>query len=74
MPNPGPDANDADAAAVERIDAGHEPELTDEDILDAMEHIPGYLDISTEDFRIIYHLAWKHAVAHLRERQKDCGA
>ena len=35
--------------------------LTDEDILDAMQHIPGYLDISTEDFRSIYHLAHQHA-------------
>jgi CBS-domain-containing membrane protein len=51
------------------IDADHEPELTDEDILDAMQHIPGYLDISTEDFRTIYHLAWKHAVARLRARR-----
>jgi len=50
------------------IDAEHEPELSDEDILDAMQHIPGYLDISTEDFRIIYHLAWRHAVARLQGR------
>ena len=48
-----------------------EPELSDEDILDAMRHIPGYLDISTEDFRIIYHLAWRHAMERLRaERSK----
>lgn len=53
----------------EELDFDHEPELTDEDILDAMQHIPGYLDISTEDFRVIYHLAWRHAVARLRERQ-----
>ncbi len=51
------------------IDAEHEPELTDEDILDAMQHIPGYLDISTEDFRIVYHLAWHHAVERLRKRR-----
>jgi hypothetical protein len=50
------------------IDAEHEPELTDEDIFDAMQHVPGYLDISTEDFRVIYHLAWQHAVARLRAR------
>lgn len=53
------------------IDAEHEPDLSDEDILDAMAHIPGYLDISTEDFRIIYHLAWRHAMARLRARQKN---
>lgn len=44
-----------------------EIELTDEDILDAMQHIPGYLDISTEDFRAIYHLAHRHAVKRLFE-------
>ena len=52
-----------------RLDLDHEPELSDEDILDAMQHIPGYLDISTEDFRIIYHLAWRHAVARLKGRK-----
>lgn len=55
----------ADPAA---FDAEHEPELSDEDILDAMQQIPGYLDISTEDFRVIYHLAWRHAVERLRGR------
>lgn len=49
-----------------------ELELSDEDILDAMQHIPGYLDISTEDFRIIYHLAWQHAMERLQAR-KDRG-
>ena len=49
-----------------------EIELSDEDILDAMQHIPGYLDISTEDFRIIYHLAWQHALERLQTR-KDRG-
>jgi CBS-domain-containing membrane protein len=43
------------------LDEAPEMELTDGDILDAMQHIPGYLDISTEDFRIIYHLAHRHA-------------
>jgi len=42
-----------------------EIELTDEDILDAMQHIPGYLDISTEDFREIYHLAHLHALGRI---------
>lgn len=42
-----------------------EMELTDGDILDAMQHIPGYLDISTEDFRTIYHLAHRHAAGRL---------
>lgn len=42
-----------------------EMELTDGDIIDAMQHIPGYIDISTEDFRTIYHLAHRHAVGRL---------
>ncbi|HEY8887021.1 MAG TPA: CBS domain-containing protein, partial [Gallionella sp.] len=42
-----------------------EMELTDGDILDAMQHIPGYIDISTDDFRTIYHLAHRHAVGRL---------
>lgn len=39
-----------------------EIDLTDDDILDAMQHIPGYLDITTEDFRSVYHLAYRHAL------------
>lgn len=42
-----------------------EIELTDEDIIDSMQHIAGYLDISTEDFRTIYHLAHRHAIARM---------
>lgn len=42
-----------------------ELELSDDDIIDAMAHIPGYIDISTEDFRAIYHLAHRHAVDRL---------
>jgi len=38
-----------------------ELELTDDDILGAMQRIPGYLDITTEDFRTIYHLAYRRA-------------
>ncbi len=39
--------------------------LSDEDIVAAMRDIPGYLDISTEDFRQIYHLAHQRALEHL---------
>jgi CBS domain-containing membrane protein len=42
-----------------------ELELSDEDIIDAMQHIPGYIDITTEDFRQVYHLAHAHAVDRL---------
>jgi CBS-domain-containing membrane protein len=48
--------------SVERLP---ELELSDEDILDAMQHIPGYLDITTEDFRAIYHVAHAHALNRL---------
>jgi CBS-domain-containing membrane protein len=51
--------------AAPDADAVPELELADADILDAMRHIPGYLDITTADFRIIYHLAHAHAVARL---------
>lgn len=50
-----------------------ELELSDEDILDAMAHVPGYIDISTEDFRTIYHLAWRHAVERLRAQHDAAG-
>lgn len=42
-----------------------EIELTDDDILDAMQLIPGYLDITTEDFRSIYRLAHRHALGRM---------
>jgi CBS-domain-containing membrane protein len=42
-----------------------ELELADADILDAMRHIPGHLDITTTDFSAIYHLAHHHAVDRL---------
>lgn len=54
MPNPTDD-----------FDELNELDLTDADILDAMQHIAGYLDISTDDFRKVYHLAHRHAVARL---------
>lgn len=46
-------------------DAIPELKLTREDILDAMRHIPGYLDISVEDFQAIYHLSHRHALERL---------
>jgi CBS domain-containing membrane protein len=55
-----------DDLAGDQIDEDSpEIELTDDDILDAMQHIPGYLDITTEDFRSIYHLAHRHALERL---------
>jgi CBS-domain-containing membrane protein len=40
-------------------------DLTDQDVLDAMREISGYLDISTADFRQIYGLAKSHALARM---------
>ena len=42
-----------------------ELDLSDEDILDAMRHIPGYIDITTSDFREVYGLAQAHALERL---------
>lgn len=44
-----------------------EPEiaLSDQDILDAMGEIDGYLDISTADARAVYQLAHRHALERL---------
>lgn len=39
--------------------------LCDDDVLDAMQHIPGYLDITIEDFRQVYHLAHSRALHRL---------
>lgn len=57
-----PPVNPARSPVVEDLP---EMELTDEDILDAMRHISGYLDISIGDFRDIYHLAHRHAMGRL---------
>jgi CBS domain-containing membrane protein len=40
-------------------------DLTEADILRAMEEIPGYLDITPNDFREIYLLAYRHAKTRL---------
>lgn len=42
-----------------------EIELSDDDILDAMKQVQGYVDVFADDFRIIYHLAHRHAVERL---------
>ena len=41
------------------------PELTDDDVYDAMGRLPGYLDITTDDFRSLYRLAYDHALKRL---------
>ncbi|MEA3277154.1 MAG: CBS domain-containing protein [Pseudomonadota bacterium] len=44
---------------------GLAPDLTDEDVVDAMRQLPGYLDITTDDFRALYRLAFEHAMDRL---------
>lgn len=41
------------------------PELNDDDVYDAMHRLPGYLDITTDDFRDLYRLAYGHAIERL---------
>ena len=41
------------------------PELTEADVAEAMHDIPGYLDISPQDFRELYRAAATHALARL---------
>lgn len=41
------------------------PDIAEEDVYEAMKAIEGYLDITPEDFKILYGLAYKHAVSRL---------
>ena len=56
-----PDRRPSEATAGDRTPGDRAEirhfELSDEDIVDAMKHIEGYLDITTEDFREVYALA-----------------
>ena len=40
--------------------------ITDEDVLEAMKKIPGYLDITPSDFLEVYRIAFDHAVSRIR--------
>lgn len=40
--------------------------ITDEDVLEAMREIPGYLDITPSDFIEIYRIAFDHAVTRIK--------
>jgi CBS domain-containing membrane protein len=42
-------------------------EITEDDILEAMRKIPGYLDITLDDFKRVYEAAFRHAVRRLSE-------
>jgi len=40
--------------------------ITDEDVLEAMKKIPGYLDITPSDFLQIYQITFENAVSRIR--------
>ena len=44
--------------------------ISEEDILEAMRDIQGYLDISPGDFKEIFQFAYRHAVSRLMESRK----
>ena len=44
------------------MDALHSSDISDEDVLEAMKEIEGFLDITPGDFKILYRLALKHAI------------
>ncbi len=45
-------------------------EITEEDIVEAMKSISGYLDITTGDFKAVYQAAFNHAAQRLTEDVK----
>lgn len=44
--------------------------LSDQDVLQAMKELPGYLDITTGDFKEVYRLAMSHALERIRRTIK----
>lgn len=56
----------------ESIGQGLEPalDLSEADVLAAMQEIPGYLDITPRDFQEIYRLAYRHAKSRLAREVK----
>ena len=44
--------------------------ILNEDIIEAMKEIPGYLDITPEDFLELYHKAYRHALDRLKSTIK----
>jgi CBS-domain-containing membrane protein len=43
-----------------------ELEISDQDIMEAMQELSGYLDITPGDFRELYHVALRHALQRIR--------
>ena len=42
-------------------------DMSDEDVLDAMKSIPGYLDITPGDFKEIFRIAYRHAIERISQ-------
>lgn len=51
-------------------DSNHLFDISEDDIYEAMKDIEGYLDITPGDFRALYGLAHRHAIARLTESVK----
>jgi CBS-domain-containing membrane protein len=66
VPDPAP-APDPSATLTPQIDPVDEwlPDLTEADVAQGMADIQGFLDISPEDFRELYHAAARHALQRL---------
>ncbi len=45
-------------------------DISDEDVVDAMKQIPGYLDITPEDFKEVYRFACRHAFERLTRTRR----
>mgnify|MGYP001157879347 CR=1 FL=1 len=43
------------------------PAISDDDIYEAMKQIESYLDITTSDFKELYHLSYRHAMQRLTQ-------
>lgn len=63
------DANGADIQKPEA--ASDQPALTHDDVVAAMGDIPGYLDISVNDFLLLHRLALHHARRRCHENKAD---
>ncbi|MCK5138785.1 MAG: CBS domain-containing protein, partial [Thermodesulfovibrionia bacterium] len=54
----------------EEKDISYEINISDEDIYAAMKDIPGYLDITSGDFKELYRRAYRHALKRIAQSIK----
>jgi CBS-domain-containing membrane protein len=54
----------------EKNDISFEVKISDEDIYAAMKDIPGYIDITSGDFKALYKLAYHHALKRIAQSIK----